>query len=65
MCAGKPWSRATLLNALSVIISQVKKVLEPLEVEKYLKSCFSEPTETFEISEFWSVFEAFFNFKWL
>ena len=32
---------------------------------KCLISCFLEPTETFEISEFWSVFEAFFNFKWL
>ena len=42
-----------------------RNFLEPLEVKKCLKSCFLETTETFEISEFWSVFEAFFNFRWL
>ena len=33
--------------------------------QKLTKTCFSEPTETFEISEFWSVFGAFFNFRCL
>ena len=46
-------------------ISLIENFLKPSEVEKCLKSCFSEPTETCEISEFWSVFQAFFNFKWL
>ena len=46
-------------------ISLIENFLKPSEVEKCLKSCFSKPTETLEISEFWSVFEAFFNFRWL
>ena len=39
------------------------KCLEPFEIKKCAKNCYSEPTETLEISEFSSVFGALFDFK--
>ena len=67
----------TIWRALDNLdLGQPFKYLEPYHITrenvfratwswKMPQILFSEPTETFEISEFWSVFEAFFNFKCL